>query len=186
MRVGLISDTHIPQVEEQIPDVVAEAFQGVDLILHAGDIYAPSVLDDLEQIAPVLAAMGDDDNTYESTAADRRVKEVHILSLEGHRLCLIHHQPYDPSAIYGKSNVPQEDNGMPDIVVFGHAHYPMVSRFNHTLYVNPGSPTFVHYRRGLGSVGILDINSDSAQARILDLRLLNTPGYKGGQGFGPR
>jgi len=186
VRIGLISDTHIPQIEKQVPAIVAEAFQGVDLILHAGDIYRTSVLDDLEQIAPVFAAAGDDDHEFEDTMADKRVKEMHILELEEQSVCLIHVQPYDLTKLARRSDSSSRPHGIPDIVVFGHAHYPMVNRFQDVLRVNPGSPTFVHYRRGLGSVGILEIDADGAEARILDLQQLNTPGYRGGTGFGPR
>ena len=56
MRLGLISDTHIPEVTKELPPQIAKALQGVDLILHAGDVYAPFVLDELERIAPVLVA----------------------------------------------------------------------------------------------------------------------------------
>lgn len=185
MRIGLISDTHIPQVEEQIPAIVEEVFQDVDLILHAGDIYVPGVLDDLERIAPVVAAMGDDDIEFEDTVADKRVKEAQFIELEGQTLYLVHHQPFSLTNLVGHNSVSSEQHKIPDIVVFGHAHYPMVSCIDNTLYINPGSPTFIHYRRGLGSVGILDINSESADARILDLRQVNTPGYTGGSGYGP-
>ena len=61
MRIGLISDTHIPDIEKKIPFEIMHSFRGVDLILHAGDVYSPSVLDDLDCIAPVLVARGDDD-----------------------------------------------------------------------------------------------------------------------------
>ena len=61
MKIGLISDTHIREPSERLHEKVREVFQGVDLILHAGDIYNPSVLDELERMAPVLAAAGDDD-----------------------------------------------------------------------------------------------------------------------------
>jgi len=186
MRIGLLSDTHIPQVEEQIPSLLAETFQGVDLILHAGDIYIPSVLDDLERIAPVLAAAGDDDIDFEDTLADERVKEAHTLQLEAQTIYLVHHQPYSLTNIVEKSGSASAPRATPDIVVFGHAHYPMVSRVNGILYINPGSPTFIHYRRGLGSVGILDLRPDGADARILDLRRVNSPGYRGGTGYGPR
>ncbi|MCI0782007.1 MAG: metallophosphoesterase family protein, partial [Chloroflexi bacterium] len=53
VRVGVISDTHNPSVGVEPPPEVAIAFQGVDVILHAGDIYVPSCLDWLEAIAPV-------------------------------------------------------------------------------------------------------------------------------------
>ncbi len=41
MRIGLLSDTHVPEVEKELPPQVTKAFQGVDLILHTGDIFAP-------------------------------------------------------------------------------------------------------------------------------------------------
>ncbi len=50
MIIGLLSDTHIPEAEKELPPELMEAFRGVDLILHAGDIYIPSVLDNLEYI----------------------------------------------------------------------------------------------------------------------------------------
>ncbi|MFC1991982.1 metallophosphoesterase family protein, partial [Chloroflexota bacterium] len=79
MRIGLLSDTHIPSVEKELPEIITSALRGVDLILHGGDIYTPSVLDDLEHIAPVLAASGDDD--FGDTLSDERVKGKHILKL---------------------------------------------------------------------------------------------------------
>jgi putative phosphoesterase len=72
MRVGLITDTHIPDIEEELPSQVFDVFRGGDLILHAGDIYNMSVLDELERIAPVKAAMGDDDSF--TLLGDRRVE----------------------------------------------------------------------------------------------------------------
>ena len=55
MRVGLISDTHAPALGVHPPAEVERAFAGVDLILHAGDIYSSDCLDWLERIAPVVA-----------------------------------------------------------------------------------------------------------------------------------
>jgi len=184
MRIGLISDTHIPQVAEGIPERVADAFRHVDRILHAGDIYVTAALDSLERIAPTLAAMGDDDVEFPDTVSDCRVKETHLLELEGQMVYLVHHQPFSLPHI-APQTCSSGRRGVPDVVVFGHAHYPMVSRFNGVLYVNPGSPTFVHYRKGLGSVGILEIGPAGADARILDLRRIGMPDYRGGTGYGP-
>jgi len=172
MRIGLLSDTHIPEVEKELPPQVMEAFQGVDLILHAGDIYATSVLDGLERLAPVLAASGDDD--YASTLADKRVKDKHILKLEGQTLWLVHMRPLyltsgqwlgrNPS---GQNKQDWDDN--PDIIVFGHEHRTVVQHTNGILYVNSGSPTFINYLRGLGTVGILELNSGKADVLIVQL-----------------
>lgn len=165
MRLGLLSDTHIPEVAKELPLEVREAFRGVDLILHAGDIYIPSVLDELECIAPVLAARGDDD--YASTLMDKRVKDKHILRLEGRTLWLVHQRPYVYT--WGQGKPPTGQDNSPDIIVFGHEHQTIVQQAYDVLFVNPGSPTFLHYIRGLGTVGILDINSGKVEAHILQL-----------------
>ena len=94
---------------------------------------------------------------------------MHILELEGHILWLVHVQPYHLMNSRGKNRRNQRISGAPDIIVFGHAHYPMVNRVDNILYINPGSPTFLHYRRGLGTVGMLEINSNNAHARIIRL-----------------
>ena len=165
MRVGLLSDTHIPLAEKELPPELMEAFRGVDLILHAGDIYTLSVLDELERIAPVLASRGDDD--YGDTLTDKRVQWAHVLKLEGKTLRLIHERPSSP-AWWQNTDSSGQDN-KPDIIVFGHEHRTVVEHVDGTLLVNPGSPTFLHYLRGLGTVGILDIDSGEVDVHILRL-----------------
>ena len=174
MRIGLLSDTHIPQAAEALPLEITEAFQGVDLILHAGDIYLASVLDDLERIAPVLAARGDDD--WGSTLTDRRVQEKHTLELNGQIIWLAHKRPESLRSLWWVDSLrhkqtPATHNGLsiPDIVVYGHEHRTVVQRRDNILFVNPGSPTFLGYRRGLGTVAILEIDSLEAEVHILQL-----------------
>ena len=161
MRIGLITDTHIPEAAQELPPQVTEAFQGVDLILHAGDIYDIAVLDDLERIAPVLAAMGDDDSF--DLLKDKRVEMRHVLKLEGHTLWLVHERPYVFTL------TPEQKTEAPDIVVFGHSHAAYVQRNDGVLFVGSGSPTFLNYLRRLGTVGILDMDSDGAEASIVQL-----------------
>jgi putative phosphoesterase len=169
MRIGLLSDTHIPDVEKEFPSEITKAFLGVDLILHAGDIYDPSVLDDLEYIAPVLAARGDDD--YLTTPKDKRVQEKHVLKIEGHTLWLVHERAYYLQSSWVQSRVPigQEKYDFPDIIVFGHEHRTVERRIDNILFVSPGSPTFLGYRHGLGTVGILNIDSGRVDVQILQL-----------------
>ena len=172
MRIGLLSDTHIPWAEKELSSQVLETFQGVDLILHAGDIYTHAVLDELERIAPVLAALGDDDYP----GPDERVKEKHVLELDGLTLWLIHEGPYTPISpswlsLWWQSRIsPEQENcSKPDIIVSGHEHRTMVECSDGVLCINPGSPTLLNYQRGLGTVGILEINSGKADVRIIHL-----------------
>ena len=159
MRIGLLSDTHIPESADALPVEVLDAFRGVDLILHAGDIYILDVLNDLERIAPVLAASGDDD--YGVTVADSRVKRIHILELEGKTLWLGHERHHLRMQSLHES---------PDIIVFGHEHRLVNEHIGSTLYLSPGSPTYLDYQRGLGTVGILTIEAGQTKVDMLKLQ----------------
>src|SRR3972149_11811974 len=117
MRIGLISDTHIPEVGKEIPPSVLELFKGVDLILHAGDIYAHTVLDDLARLAPVLAARGDDDYVRRDT----RVQDKHVLEVAGKVLWLVHIGPlrFSSGEWLSRDAMALEEDESPDIIVFG-------------------------------------------------------------------
>jgi putative phosphoesterase len=170
VRIGLVSDTHIPEVEKQLPAELLKAFRGVDLILHAGDIFDLSVLDELGQVAPVLAAAGDDD--FGATLKDARVKDRHTLKINGYTIWLVHQKPYQiltPWWQQRQRNRQASDGEDPDIVVFGHEHCTSVEEVDNILLVNPGSPTFLNYQRGLGTAGILELKGSQRKARIFDL-----------------
>ena len=90
LRIGLISDTHMPERWPEIPSLVEEHFAGVDLILHAGDVGELWVLDALGLLAPVVAVHGNDE-TGEATDA---LPYAQVLGLAGHRVLLCHsHRP---------------------------------------------------------------------------------------------
>ena len=175
MRIGIISDTHIPKVTARLPEAILAAFRGVDLILHAGDIFESSVLDDLERIAPVLAARGDDDNG--PIATDRRVKAKHILQLAGKNLWLVHDKPYAPRSPKwmpdwwrDRLDPEQNEHGKPDIIIFGHEHRAFKQLIHGVLFFSSGSATFPNYVAEPGTVGILEIGPDIAEAQILQLK----------------
>lgn len=163
MRIGLISDTHIPGRARQIPAEVLAAFRGVDLILHAGDLVALSVLDQLSAIAPVEAVAGNNDGpeVVERWGWQRQ------LTLEGHHIGLVHgHEGR------GRHTIDRALSHFPDFdcVVFGHSHSAVVEQRGRTLAVNPGSPTDRRrWSPGL-SYGFLYVEPQSirAELRFLD------------------
>ena len=167
MRIGLISDTHIRETSQNLPSKVIKTFQDVDLILHAGDIYNPSVLDELELLAPVFAAVGDDD--YGEILTDRRVKDKQVFHFKEKVLWLVH----DSSHYYlcksrkGMENIDPHLPEMPDIVVFGHAHFTVLETHCGILFINPGSAMAVENSLVPGTVAILTIESGDQEARIL-------------------
>lgn len=157
MLIGLLSDTHIPDAVLKLPPQIWEVFQGVDLILHAGDIFVPSVLDELESIAPILAARGDSE--YLETRNDGRVKNKQTLTIDGVTIWLIHDS--------WEGQVFQDP--LPHVLVTGHTHAPMIRNHGDILLVSPGSPTYPNYKCQLGTVGLLTISSGEAEARIIGL-----------------
>ena len=169
MRIGLISDTHIPLDAEKLPEQLPRAFHNVDLILHAGDVYAPSVLEELETIAPLLAARGDDD--HGEVLRDERMKREHILTVEEITIWLFHEYRKESLVANGDwyklSGEKFQKN--PDVIVYGHTHKAALLNYGSVLTVTPGSATFPHYIPKPGTVGLLTIKSGKVEARIIPL-----------------
>ena len=119
--VGVISDTH----GLVRPEALA-ALAGSDLLIHAGDVGAPHVLDALGRLAPVRAVVGNVDG---SPLAERLPTALD-LELDGVRIHVLHEitkLARDPRAA-----------GFA-VVVFGHSHRPTIERREGVLYLNPGS-----------------------------------------------
>jgi putative phosphoesterase len=162
---------------------VAAAFQGVDVILHAGDIYQPDCLDWLEQIAPVYAVeLGADAHFKEDT---RVVDKARVIQLEGHTIGIIHDllvpgmaqevTEFSPLAKHFPQGTDLSTaletvfDATVDIVIFGHTHYAVVEEYQGILMVNPGSPSLPKQLRRLGQVAILELGPAGKSAEILNL-----------------
>jgi hypothetical protein len=177
MRIGLIADTHIPEACEHLPAAVFAVFSGVDLVMHAGDVYINQVLDELQKIAPVLAALGNGDEGLDGhrfkLAPDERVSIAHLIEVEGVRIGLAHALPTpDETSEAVFMNAMEVHFGGPvDVLVMGHSHLEGVVRFGRTLVVNPGSATLPRNLVDVpGTVGILEITVDGqVSAEIIQL-----------------
>jgi putative phosphoesterase len=164
MRIGLISDTHIPEACEHLPARVFDVFHGVDLVMHAGDVYVNRVLDELAEIAPVMAALGNGDEGLDGhrfkLEPDQRVSTAHLIEVESLRVGLAHALPTPDEtseAVFLKA-MHAHFGGSVDVLVLGHSHLEGVARFGPTLVVNPGSATLPRNLVGVpGTVGILEI-----------------------------
>ncbi len=180
MKIGLISDTHLPALGREPPPEVAHALAGVDLILHAGDIYSSDCLDWLELIAPVLAV----EVPPAPVIGDHRVTDRRVIELEGYSIGMVHDLMLKglrgevvPGAIGAKfppeRSLPEsvaDFFGAPvDTVVFGHTHFAVAETHQGILFVNPGSPTLPRQIRKLGTVAILELTAEGRDAQIVDL-----------------
>lgn len=157
MKVGIISDTHVPGAAPSLPGKVFELFAGVDLILHAGDIVSRSVLDELGVIAPVEAVAGNMDS------ADLRLPAKKVLMLGTYTVGLIHGK----YRIDVQKEMIRKEFGAVDLIVYGHSHMPFWGMVGDVMFLNPGSPTDKRYAP-YNSVALLTI-ADRMSAEIIKL-----------------
>ncbi len=137
MKIGVLSDTHVPVIVPALPSAVFEIFQGVDLILHAGDIVSRSVLDELSALAPVEAVAGNMDGPELAL----QLPQKKVLTLEGYILGLTHGK----YKIDRQREMIRKDFDRIDIIVYGHSHQPFWGNEGGVYYLNPGSPTDTRY-----------------------------------------
>jgi putative phosphoesterase len=132
--LGLIADTHVPARARRIPKMVFKIFENVDFIVHAGDLVRLCVIDELEQLAPVLAVHGNMDGPEVRGA----LPKINSLKIYDWKIGVMH----DPNTLFGRGKMREiaKQNGFNELV-YGHTHNASVKWEGTTLYINPGSPT---------------------------------------------
>lgn len=133
-RLVVLADTHIPHFAKRLPAGLFRHLRRADAILHAGDVTAAAVLDELAQYAPVWAAVGNNDG--EDVRRWGATQEVHLHLGVG--IAMIH----DAGRRAGREG--RLRRRFPDaaLIVFGHSHVPEVTRSGGSWLLNPGSPTW--------------------------------------------
>lgn len=134
MRVGVVADTHLRRGwSRRLPSKALTELGRADVILHAGDLVIPEVLDQLRDLAPVHAVLGNNDTELVGALAE----EV-ALDLEGVRVAMVH----DSGPRTGREARLRRRFPDADVVVFGHSHIPWDTVTPGGLrLLNPGSPT---------------------------------------------
>jgi putative phosphoesterase len=152
--VAVIADTHMPRGTRRLPPECLRRLDQAELILHAGDFVGASALDELRRLAPVEAVKGNmDDPELAAHLPERRVVEV-----EGARIGLVH----VPGPAAGRGERLAAAFPGCDAVVYGHTHFPEVSRVGEVWVLNPGSPT---ERRGAPAHSMLMLEVESGEIR---------------------
>lgn len=153
ITIGVISDTHIytgsrREIAPAIKDLFARA--RVDLVIHLGDANSRSVLEEVAEIAPLIAVVGnndDEDLQYLLPQTTRFTVGEHIFA-----------------AIHGHGGRSARDvaierwAGKADCVLFGHSHMPLIELYEGTILFNPGSPTDRRWHPHFG-VGVITVDS---------------------------
>jgi putative phosphoesterase len=158
--IGIISDTHIPSRAKAIPKAVFDNFSSVDYIIHAGDLVQLSVIDELEQIAPVLSVSGNMDAPEVSSI----LPQINSLKIFDRKIGVVH----DPNTLDGMNKMREltKENGF-DVLVYGHTHNANIKWEGKTLYINPGSPTNPSSLLNKPSVALLKITKEEIIPQII-------------------
>jgi putative phosphoesterase len=148
-RIGVLADTHCPEFIERLPDRVSEVLQGVEVIIHAGDVTGRSTLAELERIARVEAVRGDHDAELAELPASRQVvvQGKRIVITHGHRsrwleepatflwtVSLGYFHPHGGLPRSLRRRFPEAD-----VIVFGHTHRSHMEVIDGALLFNPGA-----------------------------------------------
>ena len=174
MKIGVLSDTHLStptgivatvkhtirnkRTLEDVCTILRQHFQGVELILHAGDFVDMAVFEALQHIAPVEAVRGNMDRID----IQRRFPTKKVVEREGFKIGLTHGDGAPQGII---DRVRQYFPEKVDAIVFGHSHQPVNEVRDGILFFNPGSPTdrvFASYN----SIGILEL-ADTITGRLI-------------------
>ena len=134
MRLGIVSDTHLPRSGRALPAACVERLAASDAILHAGDLMELSVLEELEAIGPPVHAVR---GNVDSAELQARLPLTRILQIEGARIAMVH----DSGSAEGRLNRLRRRFPDTDAVIFGHSHIPLHEQVPGFQIFNPGSPT---------------------------------------------
>ena len=157
MKLGIVSDTH-----GLLRPEVAPGLKGVDRILHLGDVGKPSILAELEKIAPVTAIRGNVDR--EGACAKLPETEVVLVDVSGHgsRYIYMLHDlgtlHLDPAAAKFAA------------VLYGHTHVPNFYTKKGVFYFNPGSCGPRRFELPV-TIGVLEITAEEIRPKIITLDL---------------
>ncbi len=189
VRLGILSDTHIPHRLATLPTEIPAIFAAVavSLILHAGDVDEPGALDSLAAVAPVIAVRGNLHLASRSRSSPHLPYAV-FLDVLGYRIILTHghgrpHQwlwdkrqgfiRREPAPgtrdAFNEQLVARNRRRFPDadVLIFGHSHRRFLRRVGPTLFLNPGA--IAHARDESPSVAILSVSTDDVGAEFIEI-----------------
>ena len=146
--IGVISDTHGLLRPEAI-----EALRGAELIVHAGDVGTPDILEQLRKVAPVVAVRGNVDAGRWALS----LPATSVFDFEGH---VIHVRHILSDAVPVPDGI--------SAFVHGHSHRPSIEDRGGVLYLNPGSAGPRRFRLPV-SVARMTIEDGRLSARIIEL-----------------
>jgi len=158
LKIGLISDTHVPTRARVLPAKVYEVFQDADHIFHAGDYVQYSVIEELQTLAPVTGCYGNMD----PTSLKNKLPKVAIIKIANRIIKVIHD-------LAGSASGKEVLTARPvDIIMHGHTHKATVKQEKDLFIINPRSATNAFMRDP--SIGILYLSENAIDYEIIKVR----------------
>jgi len=134
MRIGIVSDTHLPRGSRRIPAACLDRLAASNLIVHTGDFSSVAAFEEMLALGPPVEAVYgnvDDDELRERLPAE------HEFTVDGVHLALVHNAgPAGGRLARMRRRFPDAD-----AVIFGHSHVPLHEVGGNLQIFNPGSPT---------------------------------------------
>ena len=149
--IAILADTHMPRGSRRLPDRCLELVSEADALIHAGDFFAASVLEELEALCPRVHAVH---GNVDEPALRERLPEAIEVRLGGSSVAVVH----DAGPAKGRLARMHLRFPAADAVVFGHSHMPLHEREGGCQIFNPGSPT-ERRRAPRASMGLLSFSS---------------------------
>jgi putative phosphoesterase len=132
--IAVLADTHMPRGARRLPDRCVELIVGAEAVIHAGDFFAVSALEEVEALCPVVHAVHG--NVDEEPLRRRLPAELKV-EIEQRTVAIIH----DGGPAKGRLARLRRRFPHADAVVFGHSHLPLHESEDGFQIFNPGSPT---------------------------------------------
>jgi uncharacterized protein len=162
MKIGVISDTHMPEKGKELPLKLCNELKKCDMVIHVGDMVTAVVVQDLKKICPNLKAVC---GNMDPAEIRQQFPEKEVIQVGKFRIGIKHGFGPPDKLLSLMKEAFKSDNV--DMIIFGHSHNPVNEKIGKIIFFNPGSPTdeiFAPYK----SFGIIEIN-DKIEARIVKI-----------------
>lgn len=161
--IAVISDSHIPNRAEKIPEEFREKMREADKTVHCGDLETEKVLENIEKLGEVIAVKGNCDRLELPNSETFEEKEVSFGVYHGTG---IHPRGHLPTLV----NTAEKLNV--EVLLTGHTHKQRAEKKDGKVVLNPGSCTGASggsYRGGNPEMMIVEVAENSLKVRKLEL-----------------
>jgi putative phosphoesterase len=161
VRIAVIADTHMPRGGRRLPVRCVDCLRAADVVLHAGDVVAEEVFEELAALgSPVHAVHGNMDDA----ALRERLPASCVVDVGGLRIGMTH----DPGPRAGREERLAARFPGCAAVVYGHTHEPQIARVGEVWILNPGSPT-ERRRAPSHTMLVLELDADTIRPELITL-----------------